>query len=167
VRQIIGILVAVVALAACTTESIPSFPVPTGPPVVDMKPANCPREASFTRLQRRNDVPGINDQLVPGDPSELVACAPSGRKAVANGTLAINIIDALNSLKLIKRGAVYNCPNYTGSSTYGLFFNYPNGDVLLVTVDRTGCRFASNDQRSAFTTEAARKRIQRLLGLQP
>jgi hypothetical protein len=166
VRQILGVLVAVVALGACT-ESIPSFPVPTGPPVADMKPAHCPPEARLTRLIRRNDVPGINNQLVPGNPSELVACAPSGRKAVATGTLAINIVDALNSLKLVKPGTYYNCPNDTGSSTYSLFFNYPSGDVLLVTLDAGGCRFASNGQRSAFTTEAAQKRVQRLLALQP
>jgi hypothetical protein len=166
VRQILGILVAVVALGACT-ESIPSFPVPTGSPVADMKPAHCPQKASLTLLVRRNDIPGTTHRLVPGDPSEFVACSPSRRKAVASGTLAINIVDALNSLKLIKRGAVYNCPNDTGSSTYGLFFNYPNGGVLLVTLDASGCRFASNGQRFAFTSEAARKRVQRLLALQP
>ena len=46
--------------------------------------------------------------------------------------------------------AVYACPADVGP-TYALFFDYPDGDRLLVLVSASGCRFATNGQLSAHT----------------
>lgn len=35
--------------------------------------------------------------------------------------------------------------------TFALFFDYPDGDRVLVLVSASGCRFATNGQLSAHT----------------
>jgi hypothetical protein len=37
------------------------------------------------------------------------------------------------------------------SGSFALFFDYPNGDRLLVLVSTSGCRFATNGKLSAHT----------------
>jgi hypothetical protein len=113
----------------------------------------------YTKILRRNDVPGIDHRLIPGHPNVLVDCLPSRRVVIGDSEVVAEIVHGLNALRLGKPGAVYSCPADFGP-TYGLFFNYPNGDVLFVTVDASGCRFASNGQRYAFTTDSVRERIE-------
>jgi len=161
----------VLALAACTRSSPTGSPQPQPPgsgaglqspflaPPPPSKPTRCPPESRYSRMLHRNDVPGTEGQLVPGQPHVLVECLPSRRVVIGESSVVAKIVDALNALKLGKPGAVYNCPADFGP-TYGLFFNYSNGDVLLVTVDASGCRFASNGTRFAFTTDAVRRLIE-------
>ena len=47
---------------------------------------------------------------------------------------------------------------------YGLFFDYENHDVILVTVEQSGCRFATNGRRVATVDDAVMARITALLG---
>jgi hypothetical protein len=169
-RQSLAIVIAVLALAACTGSSLTGSaqaqlpgseagvqsPFLSPPPL--SKPRGCPSETSYSRILHRNDVPGTDDQLVPGQPDVLVECLPSRRVVIGDGSVVAKIVDELNALKLVDP-AVYSCPADFGP-TYGLFFNYSNGDVLLVTVDASGCRFASNGTRSAFTTDVVRERIE-------
>ena len=59
----------------------------------------------------------------------------------------------------------WGCPIDLGPKTqptYGLFFNYPDGDVVLVTVATGGCRFASNGHRIAYTNDAVQKQVKSL-----
>jgi len=168
-RRSLAIVIAVLALAACTESASAQAKPPQasetslrssmlGPPP-SPQPKTCPHGSRYTKRLHRNDVPGMHGHLVPGKPNVLVECLTSRRVLIDDPKVVAQIVDQLNALKLVKPGAVYSCPADFGP-TFGLFFNYPNGDVLLVTVDASGCRFASNGQRSAFTTDALQRRIE-------
>jgi len=169
VRRALATLIAALAMSACTGASQTQSALPSASPTFDpssllastpvAKPISCPSVSRYTKILRRNDVPGTDHRLIPGQPNVLVDCLPARRVVIGDGEVVARIVHGLNALKLGKPGAVYNCPADFGP-TYGLFFNYPNGDVLFVTVDASGCRFASNGQRFAFTTDSVRRRIE-------
>jgi hypothetical protein len=100
--------------------------------------------------------------MVPGNPSVGVLCGAGTRVVLAEPQVRA-LVEALNALKPVPPGAVYPCPADFGP-TYGLYLDYANKDVLLVTVDASGCRFASNGQRSAWTDDALQAHIRALLG---
>ena len=79
----------------------------------------------------------------------MVLCGP-GQRVVVTDVWVRRLSDKLNRLKRVPPGVAFPCPADFGP-TYGLFFNYTNGDVVLVTVDASGCRFASNGHASAWT----------------
>ena len=104
----------------------------------------------------------MEDSIVPGTPAALVLCSPLTRTVITDASQVASLADALNGLKRVPPGAVYPCPLDLGP-TYGLFFDYPNGDVLLVTADASGCRFASNGHVSAWLTSALLDQIRGLI----
>ena len=74
------------------------------------------------------------------------------------------IADAVNNFKLVPQGVVFSCPMYDERlQEFGLFFNYANGDVLLVQVGGA-CNTVSNGHRAAFIQGSSlRTRIRGLL----
>jgi hypothetical protein len=91
-----------------------------------------------------------------------VLCGPGARVEITAAPEVGRFADALNRLKRVPAGEVFGCPLDYGP-TYGLYFNYENGDVLLVTVDASGCRLASNGHSSAWVRQAMLNRIKRIL----
>jgi len=94
-------------------------------------------------------MPGVATTLVPGAPTALVICV--GRERTQNtGPRVERLVRALNALDHVPPGTVYACPADFGP-TFALFFDYPDGDRLLVLVSASGCRFATNGRLSART----------------
>jgi len=155
------ILVGCTASSETSTSSLSVVPSPTVAPV----PATCPRNISAKQLGK-NDLPGITHALVPGDPQVLVICEMprfgSGnpkRIVVADSTVVSQITDALNRMKLTPQGSLFNCPvNYGPQPEAGLFFNYPDGGVLLVKVGL--CPLATNGRRAAMGPSSIWRLIQ-------
>ena len=153
------LLLTAASLAACTSSSRtgPSTPsLWTSVVPLNVAPARCPKDLA-ARLHA-NDVTGTKGAIVPGTPDALVLCSPATRTVIARAAAVHALAAALNGLKRVPPGSVFPCPADFGP-TYGLFFDYANGDVLLVTADASGCRFASNGQRSAWLTSALLHRI--------
>ena len=139
-----------------TNGTTVSPPPPTYAPV----PAICPKD--FARRVRRHAVVGEAHSIVPGTPVALVLCGPGARVEIATALEVSRFADALNKLKRVPAGEVFSCPLDFGP-TYGLYFNYENGDVLLVTVDASGCRMASNGRSSGWVSHAMLNSIKRVL----
>jgi len=124
------------------------------------RPSRCPADA-FARL-KHNAVPGTRHTLVPGTtPTVLVLCGV-GPRTVVRGWRVRRLVHQLNGLKQAPNGVEFACPLDMGP-TYALYFDYANGDVLLVTVDASGCRFAANGRRSSWTDGHVLGRIRNLL----
>lgn len=140
-------------LLSCTgsgTTSGPSVPVVDGTPAapaVAPLPEHCPSHLP-ARLPR-HAIPGVATKLVPGAPNAVVICLASERTQIT-GPQVERLVRALNALDHVPPGTVYACPADFGP-TFALFFDYPDGDRLLVLVSASGCRFATNGQLSART----------------
>jgi hypothetical protein len=139
-------------LVACTGSGAASRPpvsVEGSPSALEVAalPAHCPRELPG-RLPR-HAIPGVATQLVPGAPTALVICLASERTQIT-GPQVDRLVRALNALNHVPPGTVYHCPADFGP-TFALFFDYHDGDRLLVMVSASGCRFATNGQLSAHT----------------
>lgn len=102
---------------------------------------------------------GTASHLVPGTPSGLTVCrygpVPPGTSnqvviRTATGDAAA-VARTLNGLKPVPNGAVYNCPVDLFADDL-LAFDSRDGRRLLVAVSLTGCTWASNGDRSAFTS---------------
>jgi hypothetical protein len=78
-----------------------------------------------------------------------VICVGSDRTQIAEPQVD-PLVGALNALDHVPPGAVYACPADFGP-TFALFFDYPDGDRLLVLVSASGCRFATDGRLSART----------------
>jgi hypothetical protein len=78
-----------------------------------------------------------------------VICVASERRQFT-GPQVERLVRALNALDHVPPRTVYACPADFGP-TYALFFDYPDGDGLLVLVSASGCRFATNGQLSVHT----------------
>ena len=152
-----SLLAVVLALVACTSTNAPSESVrtPTLSPALELavRPPSCPGRADIERLTRRYQVQGAAKHLVPRTPSSIVWCGPGDRQVLLDKHVVGRIVDEFNALTLIDPGVVFwGCPiERRPKPTYGLFFNYPDREVLLVTVTTSGCLFASNGHRMAFT----------------
>jgi hypothetical protein len=72
------------------------------------------------------------------------------------------LVSILNDLKPLPKGAILNCPADLGPSFY-LFFNYPSGEVLTVTVASAGCRLTDNSRLMAFNGKSELAAIMALL----
>ena len=101
----------------------------------------------------------VNRLLFPTVVLLLVACTASRAKSESTTTPAPSL---LPEVVYRPRGEFFwGCPvERHASPTHGLFFNYPNGDVLLVTIATSGCLFASNGQRMAFTDAGIRNQVE-------
>jgi hypothetical protein len=98
--------------------------------------------------------------MVPGTPGALVICV-SGTRAVVDQDGLAPIVDALNHLKRVGNPHVFACPVDLGP-TFALFFDYSDGGRLLVTVDSSGCRFASNGRITGFAGARLLRSLHRL-----
>lgn len=152
------LLILSVLLAGCTAGTEHSIsPVSTGPPtpIAQTIPATCPKTITAGMLAK-NAEPGITHQLVPGDPQTVVICVTSSfhpsdypKRIVPGGDSASLFARELNlGLNLVPAGTVSSCPiSYGPPLDAGLFFNYPDGGVLVVKVD--DCPAATNGRRFA------------------
>jgi len=114
---------------------------------VQLVPVTCPRDLRWP--VRRNEVPGMTHVLVPGAPTGLVLCGPKARVGITGPGEVQTIVATLDALRRVPPGVVYACPIDVGP-IYGFFFNYPGGEVLLVTVHASGCRQATNGRVAAW-----------------
>jgi hypothetical protein len=149
-------------LSGCTTLGpVGSFPdPPLGPvPPAIAKPVTCPKHVVDSRSGR--DLPGSGLHMVPPAPSALVLCGGQSR-VVVEGHPMERLVSILNHLKPLPKGAILDCAADLGPSFY-LFFNYPNGEVLRVTVASTGCRLTENGRLTAFNGKGELATIRALL----
>ncbi len=161
------LFILVASLVGCTsstqTPSIQttSFPASPSPAILAPAPQTCPEELTAARLGK-NDVPGLTHSIVPGDPQVLVVCGSRARVVVTDASRVQRIADTVNALELVPQGVVFDCAMYV-RPVAGLFFNYANGDVLLVQVGGP-CNTVSNGHRAAFIGGSGLSiRIRRLL----
>jgi len=102
-------------------------------------------------------MPGVGAHLVPPTPDGLVICVSGSRTVVAEPHVA-RIARQLNRLERVPSPHIFACPADFGP-TFALYFDYPQGRPLLVTVDASGCRFATNGRITSWSNE----RLLRLL----
>jgi hypothetical protein len=157
-------LASLLAAAACTgsTAAPTTSPVVVDgtplPPPVTPEPATCPH--SLPDRLPRHAVPGVGHQMVPGAPGALVICV-SERRAVVDQDGLGPIVDGLNHLKRVGNPHVFACPVDLGP-TFALFFDYPDGSRLLIEVDSSGCRFATNGRITVFADARLLRALHRL-----
>ena len=150
-------------LVSCTGSGAASRPPvsvegsPTAPAVAAL-PDHCPSHLP-ARLPR-HAMPGVATRLVPGAPTALVICVGSERTQIT-GPQVERLVRALDALDHVPPGTVYACPADFGP-TFALFFDYEDGDRLLVLVSTSGCRFATNGQLSAHTDPKLLKTLRSL-----
>ncbi len=169
-----SLLVAVLALAACTGASHRTV----APPTTTSAPTTSRATAPVARCSARapqpvppNQVPGSTSTFVPGAPRTLVACRYHGfnqREPV--GTLAATarfapepFVTALNRAPHVPNGAVFHCP-LDAAEVIVLHFGYANGETLAVTVSTQGCGFASNGDLRIRTPATVLDALQARLG---
>lgn len=160
-RRLLLVGIVAVAVAGCTHTSLvgtTTQAATSSTPSVSLlspQPKDCPSERRFPSIAHHQNVIGTARQLVPGEPSVLVLCVP-GRRIVVKRLGGF--VDELNALERVTPNTDYSCPLNAGP-TYGLFFDYSDGDVLLVTKDMGGCGFFCNGSRVTFTDQAVEQRI--------
>jgi hypothetical protein len=131
--------------AQTTSPSISGLGASAEPVVVE--PDTCPKMMEF--FLKRNDVKGMQQALVPGQPRYLVACDGRLRVVTTDEHQVAAAARALNDLKLIPPNVVFNCAFFGRTRDRGLFFTYSNGDVLVVQIG-AACGTATNGYRQAF-----------------
>jgi len=153
-----------ILLAACTdsTAAPTTSPVVVDgsplPPPVSPAPATCPH-ALPDRLPR-HAVPGVGHQMVPGTPGALVICV-AGTRTVVDDAQIPGITQQLNHLKPVGNPNIFACPVDLGP-TFALYFDYADGSRLLVEVDSSGCRFATNGRITGFADTRLLRSLHRL-----
>ena len=161
-----GAVIALIALlaVACTGSTAPSTTSPVTidgsplPPPVSPAPSTCPHVLP-DRLPR-HAVPGVAHQMIPGTPGALVICV-SGTRTVLDRSQVVPIAERLNHLKRVGNPHIFACPVDLGP-TFALFFDYPDGSRLLVEVDSSGCRFATNGRTTGFADTRLLRTLHRL-----
>jgi hypothetical protein len=109
--------------------------------------------------------------LVPDDPVAVLACRyhgfnqpqPVGSLAAASSLDVSTVVPALNAAVIRPRGVVSNCPA-DFSDTDVLWFAYARGPALMVEINDSGCRNATNGDRTVFTPPSVQLRLQAALG---
>jgi hypothetical protein len=140
------LLAVVVAAVACTSNAV-------GETAASPDRLACPvhLDASVPRHHQR---PGTEPQMVPGQPVALLACRYVGLNGPASpGTVArtARIAPAptaalLNGYPLASE-TIHSCPSDTGGVIL-LDFGYLDGSNLVVRVNTSGCRYATNGDRT-------------------
>jgi hypothetical protein len=159
-RELSGVLLLAVLVTACTSSGTSGSAASNtqSPTVAPIAPATCPNDIS-AGAYGKHAVSGTTQSIVPDAPQVLVICGPSPRMSdgesprvvVSDSGLVGQVIDGLNGLELAPKGSVYRCSppiSYGGNPpAFGLFFNYENGNVLVVRVGG-GCIVATNGTRT-------------------
>jgi hypothetical protein len=104
-------------------------------------------------------MPGVGKTLVPPTPAALVICV-SGTRTVVDPASVTRLADRLNRLQRVAP-AVFACPVDLGP-TFALFFDYSDGTRLLVEVDSSGCRFATNGRPTGLADARLLRELHRL-----
>lgn len=137
---------------------------PSAPPVA------CPTSAPATVSPHQRD--GTATSMVPASPTTVLACRYHGfNQPEAHGSLATSasippadVAASLNAVPVPALGApVPNCPADFGEM-YALWFGYPAGPPVLVTVQRGGCAYANNGDRRAPFASAVVSQLSAALG---
>ena len=153
-----------VIATACTGAAASSAPSPIAldgspqPPPVSPAPATCPH--SLPDPLPRHAMPGVGARMVPPTPGALVICV-SATRTVADPASVTRLADRLNGLEHVSP-AVFSCPVDFGP-TFALFFDYPDGTRLLVEVDSSGCRFATNGRLTGIADTRLLRELNRLV----
>ena len=166
-RIILPPLVLLFAFGACTASSpiAPAVIPPHTPnPPLQITPVTCP-STTLTHFPRHNVPPGSGHVLVPPAPAVLVLCSGPSR-VVVRGQPMDRLVASLNELKHEPPNAEFACPADLGF-TYTLYFDYLQGWRLTVTVNSSGCAFASNGQVTASTDTDVLQQILTLLRSPP
>jgi hypothetical protein len=89
-----------------------------------------------------------------------VICVSQTRTVVGQ-TEAARVGDELNRLKPVGNPLIFACPVDLGP-TFALFFDDPDGSRLLVEVDSSGCRFATNGRITGLADTRLLRSLHRL-----
>jgi hypothetical protein len=115
---------------------------------------------------------GTEIDLVPGLPVDALACRYHGSNQPQPGSLASSAaIAATATAAALNRGIVvasttYPCPiDFDGVVL--LQFGYVDGRVLNVEVGTSGCHYATNGNRTAFTPLTLLETLRARLGSDP
>jgi hypothetical protein len=163
-RALVLVALAGLAAVACTGPSGTSATSPvvidgTPPPSpVQPVPERCPH-ALPDRLPREA-MAGVGRFMVPPTPGALVICV-SGTRTVVDPAQVAPLADDLNRLERVRSAHIFACPADLGP-TFALFFDYPDGTRLLVEVDSSGCRFATNGRRTGVADTRLLRKLHRL-----
>jgi len=104
---------------------------------------------------------GVTRFMVPPTPGALVICV-SGTRTVVDPAQVAEIAGRLNQLKRLRSPHIFACPADFGP-TFALFFDYSDGTRLLVEVDSSGCRFATNGRRTGVADTRLLRELHRLV----
>ena len=137
----------------------------TGPPAPPLK---CPSRAPEGVAPHQ--FPVTTPYFVPSTPGALLVCRYHGlNQPQPEATLASSaqfapgpIAAALNAQTAIPRGVVFNCPADFGE-TIVLIFVYDDLR-LTISVGTSGCRFATNGDRTIHMDPATLTRLEAVLG---
>ena len=146
------------AAASSTTSPIVVDGTPPPPPVIPV-PGTCPHSLPYPLP--RHAMPGVGAVMVPSTPGALVICIGQIRTVVDPQRLP-RLVRKLNHLKRVQSPHIFACPVDFGP-TYALFFDYADGTRLLVTVDASGCRFATNGRITGFATTSLLQTLRHLV----
>jgi len=153
------------AVAGCTG---PSGTSATSPVVVDGTPTPSPVPPAPDRCPHalpgrlpHHAMAGVNRFMVPPSPGALVICV-SGTRTVVDPAQVAQIAGELNQLKRLRSPHIFACPADFGP-TFALFFDYSDGTRLLVQVDSSGCRFATNGRRTGVADTGLLRDLHRLV----
>ena len=123
---------------------------------------NCPRDLTHVRVV---NMPGLNKTLVPGHPDSFTWCDNGNAAESTDQAATTRAQAALNGLPLLPVGTAYACPAIV-PPTYGVFFHYPAGEVVLVRYRQAGgaCSLVTNGRRTAKMTEGVQRVILGAIG---
>jgi hypothetical protein len=164
-------------LAACGAGAGAAGPGPGGtakptgapqvPPSGQVKPAQCPSHASSGGASGIVPVSGLGNMsvpFVPPGPRWATVCryaglnwrVPAGtleRSRVVSGPALAQLVSLADHAVPVARRS-YNCPMSQGLFDL-LFFVYPDGKTVTVTVALDGCVFAHNADRTVWAGSIA------------
>ena len=159
-RAILFAALSCLLAAGCTLSAHSGSESPGLSNTSSLPQADCPSDLLHVRVPH---VPGMDDVLVPGSPERFDLCTNGKVTGVSSDQAqAVRVQSALDRLPLLPTRNLSGCPGDT-APTYGLFFHYPNGTVVLVRYSPRAapCLLVtvSNGRRTAVAGEAVRRVI--------
>jgi hypothetical protein len=162
VRTAIAALALFASVVGCTsggtetTSSGGSSQSASSEPLV-VEPETCPKTVEF--FLKRNDVQGMHQALVPGQPRYMVACDGRPRVAVTDEQQVAAVAGAINALELIPENLmIFDCAVALGQDR-ALFFTYADGHVLAVQIGAPCIITATNGHRMALLRDLSWREI--------
>jgi hypothetical protein len=138
------------------------------PRAVAISPAPCP--ARYPGQPPAHSHPGRAAHLVPGSPAVVTVCGytatggPAGSRVLRGVTGGAPALAAqLNRLRHVPKPINFMCVHRLGGA-FLLRFRYAAGPGADVLIQGSDCRFASNGDLLAFTTDGLQARLAALAG---